>query len=164
MTQKPEDENFDVFLTHLKDQQDAAVEQASIFVDRIDELTSVIRGEENQKFTTDNFGETYVGQKFKWVTSLEEFSKASVRICPHVSFESPSTYYVNVWAPEAIGCAECIHKKAKLFNEAYPDNCDFCYQKVEIFIESLFQIGPFIIVGNLCQFCYDKQYAESKHS
>lgn len=154
-------DNFEVFLTHLKDQQDAAVEQANEFVHKVDEMTAVIRNEENRKFVTHNFPETHVGQKFKWVGSYEEFTKANIRGCPHVSLEAPSVYYVNIWAPEAIGCAPCIYEKAQLFNENFPNVCDFCYQKYEIFHESLFQIGPFVIIGNLCQPCYDKQYVGS---
>ena len=157
MTKKPEDENFDVFLTHLKDQQAAAVEQAADHVDKVDKISSAIRSENHEKFVFENFQETYLGQKFKWIGSYEEFSKATLHGCPHVSLNTPSMYYINLSAPQAIGCVECINTKAVEFNKAYPDICDFCYQKYEIFHESLSQIGPFIIVGNVCDPCYDKQ-------
>jgi len=158
MTKKPEDENFDVFLTHLKDQQVAAAEQAADHVDKVDKIISAIRSEDNRKFVVENFPETYLGQKFKWIGSYEEFSKVTLHGCPHVSLETPSMYYINLWGPQAIGCAECINAKAVGFNKAYPNICDFCYQKYEIFHESMFQIGPFIIVGNVCDYCYNKQY------
>lgn len=157
-------DNFEVFLTHLKDQQNAAVEQAATHVEKVDEITSVIRGEENRKYLTQDFPATYVGQKFKWVGSYEEFAKATIRGCPHVSLKSPSVYYINIWAPEAIGCATCTYEKAEAFNKQFPNVCDFCYGKYEMFHESIFQIGPFVIFGNLCESCYGKQYAASLES
>lgn len=151
-------DNFEVFLTHLKDQQNAAVEQAVSHVNKVDEITSVIRGEENRKYAVKNFSATYFGQKFKWTGSYEEFIKATIRGCPHVDLDAPSIYYVNMWNPEAIGCATCIYEQAEIFNKQFPNVCDFCHQKYKMFHESLFQTGPFIILGNVCQTCYDKQY------
>lgn len=148
---------FDV---HQQDQLEAAVEHATNLIYETDAAVSQITNQPNREKVIDNWPDSYVGQKFKWMSSEEEFRKVRLIGCPHYDMKNPRVGFINLWAPTAIGCPACIKEKAEGFYAQFPNVCDYCFEKFEIFHESMFQIGPFVIYGNLCQGCYKKQYAE----
>lgn len=158
MTNKPEDIFREAFRIHLQDQSQAAALHAEKFTDDVYEATSIIQNKEYQKVEFDKFHETYLGTKFKWLVSDEEYAKKDIRICPHINVENPRISFINLFFPTAFGCLKCIQEKLNQFNEQYPNFCDFCYKESQIFHETMVQTGYFLIFGNICTPCHEKQY------
>jgi hypothetical protein len=148
-----------MFYTHLQDQKDAAVDEAGSLMNKFLKASSEILGEPCEKVDVADFSETYVGQKFKWMTSLEEFKKVTIRGCLHVDLKSPSVYYVNMFHPKAVGCIPCTHDIAVNFYKEFPFVCDFCFGKHLLYNEVVVRVGAFIIIGNLCESCFSSHIA-----
>jgi hypothetical protein len=161
MTNNPKDNFSEAFKTHLQDQRQAAAAHAEKVADDVYEVTSVVRDKKYKKAEYDNFYKTYLGTKFKWLTSVKEYAKEDIRICPHIEVKNPGISFINLFFPTAFGCPECIQEKANLFNEQYPNNCDFCFEESEVFHETMVQTGYFLIFGNICTPCHEKQYPVS---
>lgn len=149
--------NQEPFLTHIKDQTQAAVEDASAQVEVVSKFMSFISPEGNGKYDTDDWPNTYMGQKFKWLSSREEFFKTKLKHCRHINLQTPSVFYINMFDPTSFACVNCALEIASLFYKKAPGICDFCFSKAEFFHESMIQIGVFIVSGNVCTSCYDKQ-------
>lgn len=157
MTGKPEDGSLEAFVTHLQDQQKAAAAHAEKIADEASERMAILTERKRAKIEIENFHETYVGTKYKWLRSVEEFRKTKLRTCPHIDLIRPEIMFNAIFEPKTLGCSECIHKLLEEFNKNNPNNCDFCFQENEIFYETMFQIGYCIIFGNLCATCHKKQ-------
>jgi hypothetical protein len=144
----------EAFKTHLEDQQKAATEHAEKVVEEVSRDMNFFHGGSPDVVEVNDFSYTYVGSKYKW---LRNDGQREINLCLHVDMLKPEIMYNAICAPEIVGCMECIRIILSLSRNKYPYNCDFCFKIDTVFCESVFRIGHYMIFGNLCMSCHDKQ-------
>lgn len=140
-----------LWMSFWEDQRNAAEEQAKNVIDKIADSMGM---PETVK-RTENFYDTYLGSRFNWLRSAEDFKDDPPSACMHISLTSPSVIYVPLAEPRVLMCLDCALASARKAVEIHPYTCDHCKTEDVIFFhEIMIQVGMTIVSGNICERCY----------
>ncbi len=153
------DNNDNIRRIHWQDQLDAASERAEEISHELGAIMKSMNPESHEaRPVYKTFSDTYLGSKFTWMRSYEDYKSSDLKHCGHVDMSAPDIWFVTFWNPFILFCAQCVGPYLTSESMKADDVCDYCKTSgLIIFHETNIQTGPFMVFGNICTECHNKQ-------
>lgn len=153
------DDNDKIRRIAWQDQVDAASERAEEISLELGKVMKAVNPEGHEaRPVFKNFHETYLGSKFVWMRSFEDYKASNLQHCGHVDMSAPDIWFITFWNPFILFCSSCVGPYLQSESMQANDICDYCKTSgLTIFHETNIQTGPFMVFGNICTDCHNKQ-------
>lgn len=146
---------------HLKDQLDAAAEQA---MDTAKKATQYMIDHAGRTTTSGEMSvgellESYLMEDWDWFRAITdpELEPFEPEHCEHVDPEHPAMWYGLLNFPDKFWCKPCVEQAVAEYGEIDKYKCDRCStEDIHQFFDIGFPIGNILMIGSVCKDCVDK--------
>jgi len=141
--------------TFLKDQTQAATEEAHNYIKEVGEVDGALNGHEGaEEIPAPVLWSSYVGRLFKWIDDVA--ARKRLTFCKHASFRAPGMFVIIANRPNHVDCFRCGSRRLLRRGEPINHPCDMCDEGSSS-TDSMMQMGNFIACAYLCSTCETEQ-------
>lgn len=150
---------------HLAEQMEAVADAGSEAVNAVGRFMNSVGEETTVQPKDGDFTETFFGQRFGWMKSDEEFRKNPPQIDSHFDMMNPVPLVILMADPDTAYCIDCSFGAVYEASKNNLRRCDNCLvDGIKYFHEVMLSVGLFVIFGNVCEDCLEKQHLSAPES